>query len=126
MRTEFYTLEEIGQEWDTAWDAMAGEAEESGFMQSSAWAAFKRLEGYETRRFGLFEQGALCGGGSLLTYTIPGEPGFVICPEGPILPWNDTVRAREGLRRLLAATEQMTVASPILGLRIEPRSKSVV
>jgi peptidoglycan pentaglycine glycine transferase (the first glycine) len=120
LQTEFYTLGEIGQEWDTAWDTLAGEAPEAGFMQSSAWAAFKRLEGYATRRFGLFEQGVLCGGGSLLHYSLPGEPGFALCPEGPVLPWHDTARAREGLRHLLAATEQMATSESVLGLRIEP------
>ncbi len=120
MRTSFYRIAEIGAEWDAAWDTLAGQAVESGFMQSSAWTAFKRLEGYNTRRFGLFEAEELKGGGTLLWYPGNGETGYVYCPEGPVLPWNDTVRAREGLRRLLEATEQIAAVESIVGLRIEP------
>lgn len=119
-RTTVYELREIGAEWDAAWDALAGQAEASGFMQSTAWAAFKRVEGYHTRRFGLFENGELRGGGSLLWYPGNGEPGFVFCPEGPVLDWNDTERAREGLRRLLDAVQAEFPADSVLGLRIEP------
>src|SRR6266851_3846292 len=97
-----WTLQEIGPVWDERWDALAGQAAESGFMQSSAWAAFKRTEGYETPRYGLFEEGALCGGATLLHYPAQGGEGFLVCPEGPVLPWNDRERAREGLRKLLA------------------------
>src|SRR5258708_6598902 len=49
------TLAEIGPEWDARWDDAAGHVTESGFMQSSAWAAFKRCEGYQTVRLGLIE-----------------------------------------------------------------------
>ena len=58
-------------------------------MQSSAWAAFKRAEGYLTPRYGLFQEGELRGGASLLLYPHGRDAGFVLCPEGPVLPWED-------------------------------------
>lgn len=115
-----WTILEIGPEWDEPWDALAGSTAESGFMQSSAWAAFKRAEGYQTRRFGLFDRGALRGGGTLLWYPAERDGGFLICPEGPILPWEDIPAARDGLRQLIAAGETIPEADGALGLRIEP------
>src|SRR5215831_2504139 len=120
MHLNTYELKEIGPEWDERWDALAGQCAESGFMQSSAWAAFKRAEGYETLRYGLFEEGALCGGGMLLSYPAQGGEGFLVCPEGPILPWYDLERAREGLRKLQAVAQELAERKGGLGLRIEP------
>ena len=104
---------EIGPEWDAAWDALAGEAAESGFMQSSAWAAFKRAEGYETPRYGLFAGDELRGGASLLLYPAGAGEGFLLCPEGPVLPWHDPVRARDGLRQILAVARERQVFSNV-------------
>jgi len=120
MRTSLYCIAEIGAEWDAAWDTLAGQVPESGFMQSSAWAEFKRVEGYRTRRFGLFENDELRGGGTLLWYPGNGEIGYVYCPEGAVLPWEDTVRTREGLRLLLDAVQEIAPAESVVGLRIEP------
>ena len=93
-------------------------------MQSSVWAAFKRLEGYESLRLGLFEaeDDTLRGGASLFTYpvSVQGAEGFWICPEGPVLPWEDPKLARRGLRQILAVVQQQAVARGGLGLRIEP------
>ncbi len=113
-------IQELGPEWDARWDALAGQTAESGFMQSTAWAAFKRSEGYTTRRYGLFEEEALTGGASLLSYSAPGSEGFFLCPEGPLMPWHDPPKAREGLRLLARAVEQQAEQSGGLGLRIEP------
>jgi peptidoglycan pentaglycine glycine transferase (the first glycine) len=114
------TLQAIGPEWDAAWDALAGQSAESGFMQSSAWAAFKRAEGYATPRIGLFEAGELRGGASLLLYPADRGEGFLLCPEGPVLPWQGPARARDGLRQILAVARDLAEARGGLGLRIEP------
>ena len=113
-------LREIGQEWDTTWDALVSQSASSGFMQSMAWAAFKQAEGYAVRRYGLFEAGELCGGGTLLFYPMQGGAGFVVCPEGPVLPWHDTQRARAGLRLLIARARALAEEFGAIGLRIEP------
>lgn len=115
-----WTIAPIGPEWDEAWDALAGQYAEAGFMQSSAWATFKRAEGYETLRYGLFEQDHMCGGASLLWYPAGGNAGFILCPEGPVLPWEDTARARQGLRLLAAEARQLAAQWGEIGLRIEP------
>jgi len=114
------TLTELGPEWDAEWDALAGGAVESGFMQSSAWAAFKRSEGYFTTRFGLFQEGQLRGGASLLTFPGHGTEGYWICPEGPVLPWDEPALARTGLRLLTAKVEELAEIHGGIGLRIEP------
>jgi lipid II:glycine glycyltransferase (peptidoglycan interpeptide bridge formation enzyme) len=116
-----YQLEEIGAEWDGEWDALAGQSPESGFMQSSAWMAFKRLEGYETVRYGLFEGERLTGGGAFLYYPAQSGKSFIVCPEGPLLAWGETERARQGLRLLIGAAKEIADRQGALGLRIEPR-----
>ena len=111
----------LGPEWDARWDSLAGGSFESGFMQSTGWAAFKRAEGYETLRYGLLDDdGGLWGGGVLLAWPAEGAEGYVVCPEGPVLPWDDIERARAGLRGLLAVVRQRSAAHGGLGLRIEP------
>src|SRR5438128_1706597 len=95
------TIRDLGREWDDQWDALAGRSPEPGFKQSSAWAAFKRAEGYDTPRYGLFEGHDLIGGASLLSYPAAEGEGFIICPEGPILPWDDRIRARQGLKLIV-------------------------
>ncbi len=113
-------IQELGPERDAEWDALVGSSAESGFMQSSAWATFKRAEGYQTLRYVLFEEGHLIGGASLLTYPAQGSEGLFLCPEGPVLPWADSAKAREGLRLLGRTIERRAEQSGGLGLRIEP------
>ncbi len=113
-------LTRLGSEADAAWDALAGAAPEAGFMQSSAWAAFKRAEGFHTWRYGLFEAHTLVGGGTFYAYPADGADGFVVCPEGPVLPWSDAARARAGLRLLLGEAAALAAGDGGLGLRIEP------
>jgi lipid II:glycine glycyltransferase (peptidoglycan interpeptide bridge formation enzyme) len=111
---------DLGPERNAEWDAFAARQPESGFMQSSEWMRFKRLEGYEVSRLGLIEEGALCGGGALLYYPGQQESGLVVCPEGPVLPWQEAARAREGLKRIMAAARDWHAAQGALGIRIEP------
>ncbi len=113
-------LGDLGAEWDDSWDRMAGQALEAGFMQSSRWADFKRREGYDTLRVGLFEGDRLVGGASLMHAHAEGQPGFVLCPEGPVLPWSDTPAARSALRLISAEVQRRTKPEEIVGLRIEP------
>lgn len=116
-----FTLTDIGPDWDGRWDSLLKESAGAGFMQSSAWSRFKRLEGYTTPRYGLFEEGVLCGGAMLLQYKILGANGLLVCPDGPLLPWSEPERARDGLRLIVRAAEQLASQSGELGLRIEPR-----
>ena len=115
-----YRIETLDESWDERWDHFAGWEVASGFMQSSIWAKFKRLEGAGSTRLGLFENGELSGGGTLFWSEGTQHPGYVLCPEGPVLPWEDHAKSREGLRSLLSAVEAIEPKSQILGLRIEP------
>jgi lipid II:glycine glycyltransferase (peptidoglycan interpeptide bridge formation enzyme) len=110
--------EPLQAETEPAFDAMAGAAPESGFMQSGTWAAFKRLEGFEVLRLGLFEGSDLLGGASLMRLPAT-EPQFILCPEGPVLPWAEPAKARAALKSL---TEYVRAhcGEEVLGLRIEP------
>ena len=116
-----WTTAEIGNDWDDRWDVLVRGAPGSGFMQASAWSAFKRAEGYTTPRIGLFEEGVLCGGAALLDFQVHGSEGFLICPDGPILPWHNAALARDGLRLIAREAEARASISGGLGLRIEPR-----
>src|SRR5437588_13099180 len=111
-------VRELGPECDEEWDRLAGEQLESGFMQSSAWAEFKRREGYETVRLGLFGDEGLIGGASFIRYPGPPGGGFAVCPEGPALQWDEPAVARECLRRLAEAVPERW--TDCVGLRIEP------
>jgi peptidoglycan pentaglycine glycine transferase (the first glycine) len=115
-----WSVREIGPEWDAEWDALASRTVESGFMQSSAWMAFKKAEGFLTLRVGLFENDRLGGGAVLIHYPAAGKEGFVLCAEGPVLPWNDTPRARAGLRAVISVAQDLVEKQGGLGLRIEP------
>ena len=86
-------------------------------MQSSFWADFKRAEGYEVTRLAYEIDGQMTGGASLLRFHLPGDPNFVLCPEGPVLPWSDVPLVRTALQGLVALTREIPNA---LGLRIEP------
>lgn len=114
-------LAEIGAEWDTRWDAFVGERFDSGFMQFSDWSAFKRLEGYETTRLGLFEEDILQGGGTLYFYPAQSGMGYLVCPEGPLLNWEEPDKAREGARLIQNFAQGFAEEKGALGLRIEPR-----
>ena len=110
----------IDEAWDAQWDLLAGRNAASGFMQSSAWAAFKRAEGYLTPRYGLFANDELMGGGGLLLYPQNTGAGFIVCPEGPVLDWDNTAQARTGLRLLIEQARELSRQYGALGLRIEP------
>lgn len=99
---------------DERWDACVGACPEAGFMQASRWAAFKRAEGFTVHGHGLWDGETLVGGGIL--YGFDGPVGMLVCPEGPVLPWDDLPTARAGLRLLLDAAR----GRGALGLRIEP------
>jgi lipid II:glycine glycyltransferase (peptidoglycan interpeptide bridge formation enzyme) len=86
-------------------------------MQSSLWMRFKQEEGYRTCRLGLFEEDSLVGGAVLYSY---GEGGLILCPHGPVVPWHDTERAREGLRRILSSVDSLAEEWCAVGMRIEP------
>ena len=118
--TRYDRLDPASQE-GLAWEAMvAGEAS-SGFMQSLHWAAFKARRGFRMLHLVLHDQGQLVGGA--LCYAAPSRHPFGVfaAPDGPVLPWSDAARARDGLRLLLDAAEECAPAYGVQALQIEPR-----
>jgi lipid II:glycine glycyltransferase (peptidoglycan interpeptide bridge formation enzyme) len=113
-------MREIGLDYDVEADALVYSTPESGFMQSSAWAEFKQREGFVSVRYGFFEGEKLRGIAGLFYYPAGGGESVVVCPEGPILPWDDSSESRSCLRQLLAAVESESRFGGTLGLRIEP------
>jgi lipid II:glycine glycyltransferase (peptidoglycan interpeptide bridge formation enzyme) len=89
-------------------------------MQSSAWADFKRREGFVNVRYSFFDGDSPRGLASLFYFPSGEGESLVVCPEGPALPWEDAAAARHALRQLLAAVEQDPRFGRTLGLRIEP------
>jgi lipid II:glycine glycyltransferase (peptidoglycan interpeptide bridge formation enzyme) len=107
-----------------AWDALAARHPCSGFMQSWAWSAFKELEGYRVLRLGLFEGGALRGGGIAYLYPSPAEAGLAALPDGPILEW-DAPEAPAAFQALMAALRERAGGTPLVAARVEPRLESL-
>lgn len=100
-----------------ACDAMAAESRHSGFMQSRGWAEFKKAEGYNVHRAGLFEGSDFLGFANLFTFGNE-EREVVSCPEGPVIDWTDDALAKFALRKLCAyVCDQYPLA---LGLRVQP------
>ena len=101
------------------WDALAGVDPRAGFMQASFWADFKRAEGYTVRRYGWWEGEALSGGATVYEFaSASGQPGIAVCPEGPILDWDDAAGSRARLRSLIEAVRADFPRA--LSFRIEP------
>ena len=105
-------------------DRMAGENPAAGFMQSTFWADFKRLEGFDVSRW-LYkdDDGPLLGSTTILRFPYHGESGFAVCPEGPVLPWDDEHLCREALRGLIDLAKTFP---DVLGLRIEPHVQTPI
>ncbi len=86
-------------------------------MQSSFWSEFKRREGHEVERVVCEKGDSRVGSAVLLSYPQSAGASFVLCPEGPVLPWHDQQMCRTALRSLVTHVK----AKPnVLGLRIEP------
>ncbi|MBX9876887.1 MAG: peptidoglycan bridge formation glycyltransferase FemA/FemB family protein [Candidatus Obscuribacterales bacterium] len=116
-------LNNLDPSWDIAqqWEALVRVNSASGFMQSLAWADFKRRQGMRYLHLGLREGEDLVGGAIFYTSHHNKGAGFFMAPEGPVLPWNDKSRAQEGLSLLLKAAESSTGTFDTMAVRIEPR-----
>ena len=118
-------LRRIGSSFDDEWDGLASQEPAAGFMQASFWATFKRIEGYQVQRYGWFEHGdVLSGGATVYAFAKDGgggsaaAPTIAVCPEGPVVDWEDVEASRAMLRALTAAVRDDFPDA--VALRIEP------
>jgi len=116
-------LNNLNPSWDLAheWEELVRANPCSGFMQSLAWAEFKRRQGMRYLHLGLKENDELLGGAIFYTSHHNKGAGFFMAPEGPVLPWSDKERAQEGLSLLLKTAESSTGTFDTMAVRIEPR-----
>lgn len=112
---------EAPSRFERSWDELVASCPESGFMQSSAWADFRRGQGYGVVHAGLFEGDRLVGGAIAYGPPAPAVGGLWVLPEGPVLPWSEERLAASGMAALLEAFTTRACDEGIVGLRIEPR-----
>lgn len=99
-------------------DQLAGKSRFAGFMQSNFWAEFKKLEGFDVTRWVWADSSdEVRGSTTILRFPYHGESGFAVCPEGPVLDWDNESESREALRGLIEIAKQFP---EVLGLRVEP------
>lgn len=104
----------------TRWDSLVVSSG-SGFMQSLGWARFKRYSGFEVRHIGLFLDGELCGGSLFYTSANNKGAGFLVAPDGPILPWQEQKLATECMQLLVAELKKQSTELSTMALRVAPR-----
>lgn len=103
------------------WEELVITNPNSGFMQSSYWARFKRSMGFTVLHMGLFMDNKLVGGS--VFYAAPNckGAGFLAAPDGPVLPWDNCRLATQGLELLREHVEAIAEELGIMALRIAPR-----
>ncbi|HEV3410177.1 MAG TPA: peptidoglycan bridge formation glycyltransferase FemA/FemB family protein [Chthoniobacterales bacterium] len=105
-----------------AWDCFLAERPDAGFMQSSWWADFRTVFGFEHFAAILKHDGVPLGGAVVMKFSREPESCFYYIPDGPVLPEDPeiaeavfhAVMQEIGRRR---EVEDKTVSH----LRIEPR-----
>lgn len=119
------TIRELKIEEKTAWNSLVSNSQYSCFMQTSSWADFKELEGYQTFRYGLFKQHnldqnadqELVGGCIFYLYPHQHQANLLMSPGGPILP---EYHSETALELLLNIAEKISHEKGAIALRIEP------
>jgi lipid II:glycine glycyltransferase (peptidoglycan interpeptide bridge formation enzyme) len=105
-----------------AWDAFVASTEDTGFMQSSWWADFRRANGWRHFAAVLKSGGAVCGGAVVLKrFYAPGQC-FYYMADGPVLSGGDRARAQmfDAVMRQLDE-RRAGETDRVSHLRIEPR-----
>jgi peptidoglycan pentaglycine glycine transferase (the first glycine) len=104
------------------WEELVKANPASGFMQSLHWARFKQTQHLVPVHIGLFDDdNILIGGGIFYTADMIKGTGFMVAPDGPVLPWDKSEFAREGLRHIVALAERYAEDHNQIAVRIQPR-----
>lgn len=110
---------ELGTPDSLSWNTMVANNAASGFMQSIEWAQFKHNQGLKHMRLGIYLGDELLAG-CIFYYAADSNPGFLVSPHGPILPWQNQELSRNCLGLIIGAAEQLAKEESLIGLRIEP------
>jgi lipid II:glycine glycyltransferase (peptidoglycan interpeptide bridge formation enzyme) len=86
-------------------------------MQAWAWADFKELEGYQTFRYGIFNDEQLVGGAIFYYYPHKHSANLLTAPGAPILLAEFEA---EGMRLLLETAGNLAKELGAIALRVEP------
>lgn len=107
----------LGQQWE----ALVQASTTSGIMQSLHWQDFKLSQGLRSVHLCVFQDERLIGGSILYTSPKSTGAGFLVAPEGPVLPWGDEPLAREALALIIDGAKNYAHELGAMALRIEPR-----
>lgn len=102
------------------WEALVRKSP-SCFMQSLHWAKFKRRMDVQTFHLGLFDDHDLIGGALFYTSKNNKGNGFLVAPDGPILPWSDERLSEQAMQLIVAEAKQQSANLGTMALRIAPR-----
>ena len=103
------------------WEEIVISSTSSGFMQSLAWANFKRKQGYRVIHTGLFQNEKLIGGAIGYLPERTNGQGIISIPEGPVLDFSDESIRTEGLSLIVKNFENIASIYGAMALRIEPK-----
>ncbi|HVS22703.1 MAG TPA: peptidoglycan bridge formation glycyltransferase FemA/FemB family protein [Gammaproteobacteria bacterium] len=105
-----------------AWDAFLEATHDAAFLQSSWWADFRTVTGFEHFGAVLRSEGVVVGGALVLRRSYDRKRCFYYIPDGPVIPPDE-----EAASQIFAATLQSidehrkTDPQTVSHLRIEPR-----
>ncbi|WP_432808638.1 lipid II:glycine glycyltransferase FemX [Pantanalinema sp. GBBB05] len=117
IQLDTLTICELGLDDRARWDQFNQSLPTSCFMQSWAWADFKQIEGYQTFRYGIFQQETLVGGGIFYFYPRPHSANLLIAPGIPCFtPGYEVI----GMELLLEQVKQLLPTLSAIALRVEP------
>ena len=108
------------ERWDQ-WDRFVEASPATGFMQSSWWADFRTLAGFEHFAVVLRARNVIVGGALVLRFRSD-SGSFYYVPEGPALPSDESI-AEEVFAALLESIDESRRAdsATVSHLRVEPR-----
>lgn len=101
------------------WEDLVRNNAASGFMQSLAWAKFKRAMGLRTLHLVIYKECKLVGG-AIFFAAKNLAPGFLVAPHGPVLDWSDAEAAKTCMSALIGQARKFAAEFNCMGVRIEP------
>jgi peptidoglycan pentaglycine glycine transferase (the first glycine) len=121
-----YYCKHITKNDQAEWEALALSHPAGGFHQSFDWAHFKRIDGWDSYKIGLYKGKKLIGGSVVLQFNFRNGTNFLYTPEGPILNYQDEDQLFWQWRALSTAIHSVadiSKESTTTHLRIEPRTE---